>query len=579
MSFDLLSIEMDPLNQQWGKYRIKRLIARGGMAEVFEAEIRGPAGFAKPVCLKRVRPELSSNPAFVTMFQTEARIAAMLHHVNIVEVFDFDRHGEELFLVMELVDGWDVKAIVKQAKKSGLTLPLPLVAYVADCLLAALEHAHSRERSGAQQPVIHRDVSPHNILFSKDGNVKLADFGIAKSKGISAATQVGVIKGKLAYLSPEQISGEPVTTASDLFGLGLVLVEMITGERLLKVTNDAGFVHRLQRFEFSPISGMSAPFNQLLRGLLARRPEDRFSTAKRAREALGQVPGVPFTPAQAADFVGGLMAPLGSPRRIHETRMAPTMAETAVMPPGVIQPPVSSTERPRCAGGPATTRVARRDQRLPRRPRYGKLVLGMSIATALFVGIVAVAKRDASPRAVVPVSERERARIDTDGLMEIAKVPSAGITSDNPASVASAMDAPAVTIPIIEDSETTATPPLTSVEPAVSKHRKAGSLPLPSPRAAAPLSSPEMNNTIPSAEPRQPSIPPKPGFIEVNVRPWARVMLDGRPIGTTPLQGHVSTPGRHRLVLENAPLGFREEISVEVNSGKVTSVTRTISPE
>jgi serine/threonine protein kinase len=223
---------MDDFIGQWGKYRVKRLIATGGMAEVFEAEMTGPGGFAKQVCLKRIRPEFMSDAHFIKMFQAEARIAAMLHHSNIVSVFDFDMHDGRMFLTMEYVEGCDLKKLLADFNRRRFRPPLGFSVYIMAGLLAALDHAHTRRSSdGGPQPVIHRDVSPHNVLISTEGVVKLADFGIAKSKGLSSPTTIGMVKGKLAYLAPEQMVGESASVSSDLYSAGLVMLEILKGAR------------------------------------------------------------------------------------------------------------------------------------------------------------------------------------------------------------------------------------------------------------------------------------------------------------------------------------------------------------
>ncbi|MEO8846261.1 MAG: serine/threonine-protein kinase [Kofleriaceae bacterium] len=212
-----------------GKYRVDTRLGGGGMAEVFLGSMLGAEGFSRKVAIKRVLPGFSDNPSFAQMFVAEAQISAQLQHPNIVSVLDFDRDDEQrLFLVMELVEGRDLDALVS----SGL-LPIPLVIYLISEVLRGLGHAHDLPVSDSSlRGIIHRDVSPHNVLLSWEGAVKVSDFGIAKAREASAATASLLIKGKPAYMSPEQANGEQLDGRSDLFAVGVMMWEMLVGRRL-----------------------------------------------------------------------------------------------------------------------------------------------------------------------------------------------------------------------------------------------------------------------------------------------------------------------------------------------------------
>src|SRR6185312_6176150 len=212
-----------------GKYRLDHRLGGGGMAEVFLGSMVGAEGFSRKVAIKRVLPGFSDNPSFGQMFVAEAQISAQLQHPNIVSVLDFDRDSENrLFLVMELVEGRDLDALVS----TGL-LPIPLVIFVISEVLRGLGHAHDLPVSTSTlRGIVHRDVSPHNVLLSWEGAVKVSDFGIAKAREASAATASLLIKGKPAYMSPEQANGEQLDGRSDLFAVGIMLWEMLVGRRL-----------------------------------------------------------------------------------------------------------------------------------------------------------------------------------------------------------------------------------------------------------------------------------------------------------------------------------------------------------
>ena len=211
-----------------GKYRLDRRLGGGGMAEVFAGSTIGAEGFSRKVAIKRVLPGYSDNTRFAHMFVAEAQISSRLVHPNIVSVLDFDRDGDgRLFLVMELVEGKDLDALLA----TGM-LPRPVVIFVIGEILRGLGFAHDLPSGTDLRGVIHRDVSPHNVLLSWEGAVKVSDFGIAKARAASAASASVFIKGKPAYMSPEQANGEPLDGRSDLFAVGVMLWEMLVGQRL-----------------------------------------------------------------------------------------------------------------------------------------------------------------------------------------------------------------------------------------------------------------------------------------------------------------------------------------------------------
>lgn len=259
------------------------------MAEVYRGTQRGAEGFSKVVAVKRVLPGYSNDPSFAEMFVAEATIASRLTHPNVISVTDFDRDVDgRLFLVMELVDGRDLRALVKSGQ-----LPLSIVAHVTAELLRALAYAHELHFEGRPMKIVHRDVSPHNILISWDGAVKLSDFGIAKAAEASPATRTGVVKGKAAYLSPEQARAESIDHRSDLFAAGVVLHELLTHQRLFAVEGgapEAVVIHRVLQLPVpSPRERhpeISVALDTFCRRLLERDVDRRPRSAKVALEEL-----------------------------------------------------------------------------------------------------------------------------------------------------------------------------------------------------------------------------------------------------------------------------------------------------
>src|SRR5690606_5694265 len=206
------------------------------MAEIFLARREGPEGFSRELVVKRILPHLAADREFVQMFLAEARLAAQLHHPNVVTVYDFGRAEGSYYLAMEPVRGVDLRALIARAAAAaprGHGIPFHHAAKIASSICEGLAHAHGLVLEGGQRGIVHRDVTPSNVLISFDGAVKLADFGIAKQQaGGRDPTFHGVVKGKYAYLSPEQARGERLDARSDLFNVGIVLFECVTGEAL-----------------------------------------------------------------------------------------------------------------------------------------------------------------------------------------------------------------------------------------------------------------------------------------------------------------------------------------------------------
>ena len=274
-----------------GRYVVKRKLAEGGMAEILLCAVRGPEGFEKEVVLKRIRSHFAADAGFVRMFVDEARVVSRLHHPNIVQVFDFDQHEDTYYLAMEYVRGkslWDLR---KRCREQGTPVPPVLSAFMAAEVARALDHAHGLSENGKRLGVVHRDVTPHNVLLSFDGAVKLADFGIVKSN--AGLTAPGTLKGKLAYMSPEQARGERVDARTDVFALGIVLWELLTGGRLFEGGNEIAILRAVQQSAIVPPARLNpdvpSPLSEVVERALQRDVEARFQTAAEMERALREV--------------------------------------------------------------------------------------------------------------------------------------------------------------------------------------------------------------------------------------------------------------------------------------------------
>ncbi|HEY4394014.1 MAG TPA: protein kinase [Polyangia bacterium] len=235
---------------QHGRYKIIKRVADGGMAEIFLATQIGREGFAKPVILKRIHTTIYADPQFRNMFIDEAHISMSLMHSNIAQVLDLGVSAGRYFLVLELVDGWDLGRVLHRAATAGVRLPRELALHVTAEVCRALAYAHAKTEGQKPLGIVHRDVSPHNVLLSDQGEVKLTDFGIAKAMNKREHTGAGVVKGKVAFMSPEQAMGKQIDARSDLFALGTVLYLLVTRTRPFEGPSDLETLLRVQKGDF-----------------------------------------------------------------------------------------------------------------------------------------------------------------------------------------------------------------------------------------------------------------------------------------------------------------------------------------
>jgi Protein kinase domain len=277
--------------EKLGPFRLLRSLGRGGMAEVWVARKLGSLGASQPAVVKRILPHEAKNRAFVDSFIDEARLSARLQHPNIVRVLDVGEHDDRPFIAMELVDGADLEGLLTYVAREGSRLPVPLAALIAANVLRGLGYAHALcDQSGAPLDIVHRDVSPPNILIDRQGAVKLSDFGIAKARGRLTKTRLGLLKGKPPYLSPEQASGAAVDHRSDLFSLGVVFWECLTGERLFDTGDDLRSLERVRAAQVQPPSALRGEIHpeidEVVLRLLAAKPERRYPDAATALREL-----------------------------------------------------------------------------------------------------------------------------------------------------------------------------------------------------------------------------------------------------------------------------------------------------
>jgi serine/threonine-protein kinase len=269
-------------------------LATGGMAEIYIARREGPHGFSKRIALKRILPQLAADPEFVAMFIDEARLCAQLTHPNLVQVFDFGEEGNELYMAMELVEGTTAAKVVRAAAGREEPVPTEVALQIALSVGRGLAHAHeSTDDEGRPLGLIHRDVSPGNILISRAGAVKLGDFGIARAAEFDRRTDQGQLKGKLGYMSPEQVTGRELDPKSDQFTAAIVLAELLTARPLFSGAREMDVLVKIRDAEISVLEryGRHIPsdIRSVLTRALSRRRDDRFATTAAYVDALEEV--------------------------------------------------------------------------------------------------------------------------------------------------------------------------------------------------------------------------------------------------------------------------------------------------
>ncbi|MGD9302394.1 MAG: serine/threonine-protein kinase, partial [Desulfobacterales bacterium] len=237
--------------QRIGPYLLQQKVARGGMAELFLADYVRRDGFRRKVAVKRILPHLAGNKDFIKMFTREARLAALLQHPNIVQIFDYGKIENAYFIAMEYIDGKNLGEILS-AMNQGLSVEQTVFIILQIC--KGLDYSHAkRDEKGKAFNIVHRDISPQNMLISYQGEVKISDFGISKARSEPSFTQAGVVKGKLAYLSPEQALGESIDQQADIYALGLVFYETLTGKRVYKFSSDVEAIRTIPKKEIDPV--------------------------------------------------------------------------------------------------------------------------------------------------------------------------------------------------------------------------------------------------------------------------------------------------------------------------------------
>ncbi len=617
---------------RFGPYVLVRRLAVGGMAEVFLARrADDPTGTA-PLVVKQILPQLAEDPELIRMFADEARIASRLDHPGIVRVLDFGAFDGTWYLTMDFVDGVDVAQLQRSLKTldGDSRLPLPHVVRIALAMARACHHAHeATDEHGAPLEIVHRDVSPHNVLVAVDGAVKLVDFGIARARSKVVKTETGVLRGKVAYVAPEIFLGARPDRRADVYGLGVLLFETLAGRRPFPGEEDARFMRRVM-FEDPPSigevePGLPRPLVRIVDRALARDPERRFPTAAALGDALEALRLASSAAALGAWLVdvrrrreqaaAQVTVTLGSGRPRTETLAHPTGTEALEQPAGTLtlggpalEPPATQTvlvtetpaarlERADTVIGPlsgppeprpAPARGSRRPWRWP--------AVGAALLLVLGVALVAAGGREAS-ESVETVARIEWAPEETPPAIVLDPV---AIAPDEPGpepaletETASGADpaeldaAPGPGVDEAVESEAAATEldaapdgagEASAARPAEEDAARVRGRARSRSRRATPTPT-RARARSPARPARSAARPPTAGHGEVSIdsEPWSYVTIGRRRLGATPIAHARLRAGRHRLLLENPEQGLRRSVVVELGADEHAAIRVRLS--
>lgn len=458
----------DTRERRLGRYTLHGEIASGGMATVHFGRLAGEGGFSRIVAIKCMHAHLAGDPEFRAMFLDEARLAARIRHPNVVSTIDIGSSDEGMFLVMEYITGESLAALTRAASRRGEPIPLSISIRILIDTLYGLHAAHvATDDAGAPLSIVHRDISPQNILVAVDGHARVLDFGIAKAAGRSHTTRDGQLKGKFRYMAPEQVRDGPVSAQTDVYAASVVLWELLTGQPLFRGSNDAAVIARVLEGVIAPPSKLAPALPReldaiVLRGL-AREPHERFGSAEEMAEAL-EVLSHPTTARQVGVWVDHIAGDVLRRRNEQIARFdgAPSTSGLIVAPPAGARDPSTETSTLEGPAPEAKTQVVPvkappGGRALPVLP----IVLGTAVA-GILAGVLFVVARSPSPAPAVPAASHT-IPADPAAVPEPAATPAAAVATEAPS------DDPAMAAPTAPFSAPRPRVPVPNAQPPRSK--------------------------------------------------------------------------------------------------------------
>ncbi|GAB4306361.1 MAG: hypothetical protein Kow0090_21590 [Myxococcota bacterium] len=611
---------------RFGKYQLLGKIAQGGMAQILLARAQGVSGFEKLVVIKRILPQYSQDQEFIRMFIDEAKIAAQLNHQNICHIYDLGAVGEYYFIAMEYIEGRDVHSIIRYARKRKKYAKKSSVVFVLSEVCKGLSYAHNRkDADGRPLGLIHRDISPSNILISFDGDVKIVDFGIARASKKSSNTEAGIIKGKFSYLSTEQANGKEIDKRSDIFSLGAVMYEMFTGERLFNGKDDLTTLKMVQQCELPDFDKLDYQFDddllRILKKALAKNPDDRYQDASEMQSDLvtylnRKYPG--YTSQKLAEYMRDLFKTdleritKRTADMIKAADAGDVVDEGPLMDAGLLSVPGSyhSGGSYPAVGTPQSPYpfASSTPSGLKKSPMpwiFGTLVLFTLIAGVIASIFLLKPTESKGPTlgVIIAQSDPPGAEIILDGVEMNIKTPA---TIENvPTGVQHTLSFSLGGYEPV--TETVIFPPkatYVTVSPKLGKSTAHLEISTDPPdvsvlidgeeKGKTPLKLDVTPNKLFSLELKSDGYEPmkqdlvlrkgevrtfntslkkiivvkKFGYLEINTIPWTYISIDGRSINkTTPLIGYKLEAGEHTITLENPSFGVKKVIKVDIPAG------------
>lgn len=563
-----------------GRYQLLTPLASGGMAEIWLARQPGVRGFEKLVVIKRMVGALEDDPDHVEMFLSEARLAAQFSHPHIVQIFELGEAKGSFFIVMEYLDGESLSAVYRQSKKDHKPIPDHLAVKLAAWAAGALHYAHSRvDENGQPQCIVHRDVSPQNLVVTFDGSLKVVDFGIAKIA--SHATASGKLKGKLAYMAPEQARTQPVDARTDVFALGVVLFELITHGRLFPRADELEILSRLTVAEHLPRASERRPdvpasLDVLIAKAMAAEPEQRYQTAADFQTALEDwlvSTGHRATNADVAAYLKDLFAErIASRKALIDAAKRGDLASSAASAQVLAAVPGSGSGSSSLSGAPTAQSPKAIEVDVPRdptvaavratlAPRRSKVPLAIGAVAVLAVAAGVFAATRPGPEATPPPTPVEPVvktppPPSTSTLAIDATPPEAKVRLDG-------IDPGAgpYTLPPGEHAlEVSADGFVTDTRKVTVAAGERVSVIVKLEHAPTPVAVKHPDRAPHSAK----------GTLKLDTVPWTSVYLGGRKLGDTPILNAKLPAGRHVLRLVNPEAGVEQTIEVEIAANEET---------